>query len=117
MGVSAVLLQLLQQLERREVVLLLQQEVDHAVAQGRPPLLRGAARRLHDRRRVLSDPVVPLHLNRSSPVEETSGGPAAAYGSRAGRISRGRLEAGGIGRKGEPRDVKRCDLEEAPVGV
>jgi hypothetical protein len=96
------------------VVPLLQQEVDHAVAQRRPPLLRGDARRLHVCW-VLSDPELRrprlLYLNRSR-FEETSGGPTAACGSTAGDLAQA-TRAGGTGRKGkiaireEPRNATR----------
>lgn len=90
--VAAVLLQLLQQLERREVVPLLQQEVHHAVAQRRPPLLpRPRPRRLHHLgiwwwwRSPAPHPVNQPPATRRAP---------AACGGRW--ISR---EAGGSGRK------------------
>jgi len=85
--VASVLLQLLQQLERREMVPLLQQEVHHAVAQRRPPLVRrAAARRLHPSQ----DPAGPTSI-----AGELAGRRCAACGRGGRQISRGRLEAGG----------------------
>ena len=85
--VASILLQLLQQLERRKMVPLLQQEVHHAVAQRRPPLVRrAAARRLHPSQY----PAGPTSI-----AGELAGRRGVACGRGGRQISRGRLEAGG----------------------